>query len=441
MNKNGTGYRETQTLELKKSLSEKREIGETVSAFSNTNDGVILVGIAPDGEVVGVNAGKKSLEDLANLIKQNTNPKVYPSIEEHKIDGKDIIKILVSKADKKPVWFKGRAFQRVGRANHTMSPERIAELMTRSGQIPHWDERICEDADLNDIDADKVKWFLEKAKSERGSDIDPGTQIEEVLERLGLIREGQMTNAAILLFGKNPQRFFRQAETKCGRFRGTEPIDFIDMKEFGGSIIDQKENAVTFVMDHIEHRVRIVGTERVEEWEYPIEAIREAITNAICHRDYETPTNVQVRIFDDRIEVWGCGSLPHPLTVEDLERPHRSIPRNPVIGNCFFRIKFIEQWGTGTNRIISVCRSHGFSRPFFEQRADGLLVTLEKIKFGKEEKAIIDYLIKEESISTKKCMSLLNSSRGTAQRYISSLERRGIISRQGGGRNTHYVLT
>ncbi len=440
MNKSDIGHKETQEMEWKSSLSEKKEIGETVSAFSNTNDGVILVGVRPDGKVIGVPVGKKTLEDLANFIKQATDPNVYPDIKEYKIDGKEIIKVSVKEAIKKPVFYRKRAYQRVGRSNHGLSSDQIATLMTHSRQLPYWDESICEGASLKDIDADKIKWFVEKAKSERGSDISFDTQIEEVLKRLGLIQDRHMTNAAILLFGKEPQRFFRQAVTKCGRFKGTEPISFIDMKDFGGSIIDQRDNTIEFIKEHIEHHVRIVGTERIEEWEYPIEAIREAVTNAICHRDYEVPANVQVRVFDDRIEIWGCGSLPYPLTVEDLKRFHVSIPRNPLIGDCFFRIKFIEQWGTGTTRIISECRNHGLSVPFFEQRATGLLVTLGKIKLGKEEKAIIDYLMKKESISTKECTSLLSSSRGTAQRHLSSLKRRGIILQQGGGRSTHYVL-
>jgi len=156
-----------------------------------------------------------------------------------------------------------------------------------------------------DIDENKVRWFLEKAKYERRLDINPDIPDREALERLGLARNGRLTNAAILLFGNNPQRFFLMAETRCGRFKGTEPLEFIDMKVFGKSIIDQREDAIEFVKEHIALHAKIVETERKETWEYPIEAIREAITNGICHRDYQMSSNVQVRIFDDRIEIWG----------------------------------------------------------------------------------------------------------------------------------------
>jgi len=159
------------------------------------------------------------------------------------------------------------------------------------------------EAGLEDIDEDRVKQFLERAGFERRLDISPTISVEESLERLELIKNNKLTNAAVLLFGKNPQRFFMQTETRCARFKGTKPLEFIDMKVFRGNIIDQRDNAVEFVKEHIKLHAKIVGTERVETWEYPIEAIREAITNAICHRDYEISSNVQIRIFDDRIEI------------------------------------------------------------------------------------------------------------------------------------------
>ena len=168
--------------------------------------------------------------------------------------------------------------------------------------------------------------------------------------RLNLLRREKLTNAAILLFGKNPQKFFPQAEVKCARFKGTEPLEFIDMKIFGANIIDQREDALEFVKEHIKLQAKIVGTERVEKWEYPIEAIREAITNAVVHRDYEIQSNVQIRIFDDRLEVWGVGPLPKPLTIEDLKKKHKSILRNPLIEKCLYITIFLEKCPKNTNK-------------------------------------------------------------------------------------------
>jgi ATP-dependent DNA helicase RecG len=118
---------------------------------------------------------------------------------------------------------------------------------------------------------------------------------------------------------------------------------------------------------------------------YPPDAIREAIINAICHRDYEMQSNVQIRIFDDRIEVWGCGPLPEPLTLEDLKKKHRSILRNPLIGRCFFLTKYIEEWGTGTNRIVEWCLKYGLPEPIFEEASGSLVVTLRKYRVSDED--------------------------------------------------------
>jgi ATP-dependent DNA helicase RecG len=314
----------------------------------------------------------------------------------------------------------------------------------------HWDERICERATLEDIDVKKVKWFLKRAKYERRLNINPDISVSEALERLELTRNGRVTNATVLLFGKNPQRLFYQAETRCGRFKGVEPIEFIDMKDFGGSVIDQREDAVEFVKEHIKLHVKIVGTERVETWEYPIEAIREGITNAICHRDYEMSANVQVRIFDDRVEIWGCGPLPEPLTVEDLKRVHRSILRNRLIGKCFFLVKFIERWGTGTNRIIELCWDHGLPVPLFEEISGGLVVILRKETTEEflREKGLNDRQVKavtyvrdKGSISNKEYQELFGVSRATATRDLRSLEEKGIMERIGRGRrDSRYVL-
>ena len=312
------------------------------------------------------------------------------------------------------------------------------------------DKTLRKISQQNDINEEKVERFLRKAKFERRLEIDPTISVKEALKRMDLIKRNKLTNATILLFGKNPQQFFMQSEVRCARFRGTEPLEFIDMKVFVGNIIDQREDAVEFVKEHIKLHAKIVETERVETWEYPIEALREAITNAVCHRDYEISSNVQVRIFDDRIEVWGCGPLPKPLTVDDLRKKHDSILRNPLIGKCFFLIKFIEQWGTGTNRIISECLKYGLPEPLFEEVAGNLVVTFRKTKFtedylkqlGLNERQIkaIHYLKENKQITRRKYSSLFNCSTRTAFNDLQAMIDKKILKRKGKGKYTYYEM-
>lgn len=438
---------ESEILEFKSSLSRIKDVIKTISAFSNTKGGSIIIGADDKGKVIGVDIGKKTAESLANKIKQNTDPQVYPSISVKEIDSKKVIIIQVKESKSKPVFAFDRVYKRVGRSNHRVSSIEIKK-MALEGRKVYWDEQICEEAGLGDIDEEKVIRFLEKARFERRLDITPNISVREALERLNLIKNNKLTNAAILLFGKNPQKFFLQAETRCARFKGTKPLEFIDMKVFGGNIIDQREDSLEFVKEHIKLHAKIVGTERVETWEYPIAAIREAITNAVCHRDYRIASNVQVRIFDDRVEVWGVGPLPEPLTPEDLKGKHKSILRNPLIGKCFFLIKYIEEWGTGTNRIIEWCLKHGLPEPVFEEIAGSLVVTLRKYrisgeeleKFSERQRRAVEYLKVHKEMSRSGYVKLTGCSERTALRDLDELTKSGVVIRKGKGKKTRYQL-
>jgi ATP-dependent DNA helicase RecG len=440
---------ESQNIEFKDSLSLKREIGETVSAFSNTNGGTILIGVSDFGEIIGIEVGKMTLEDLANYMKMHTDPQIYPEINLCPVGDKNIIEVKVKENEEKPVFFKNHAFKRVSRTNQRISTSEMRRLAKEERKRLSFDEQICEEASLEDIDEEKVRNFFKKARYERRLDLDPDISAKETLEKLGMLKEEKITNAAILLFGKNPQKYFLQAETRCARFKGTKPLEFIDMKVFKGNIIDQREDALEFVKEHIKLQAKIVGTERVERWEYPIEAIREAISNAICHRDYKIKSNVQVRIFDDRIEIWGCGLLPEPLTPEDLKKKHRSILRNPLIGKSFFLIKFIEEWGTGTNRIIEWCLKYGLPEPIFEEASGSIVVTLKKYKISDEDleklnerqRKAVEYLLKHKRITNKEYREINPYiTDRTALTDLNDLVKKDIIAAKGEKKYRHYTL-
>ncbi len=302
---------------------------------------------------------------------------------------------------------------------------------------------------MADIDEGKVKWFLRKAKYERKLGIDEKTPVKEALKRLALFQNNRLTNAVILLFGKNPQKFFLPSETRCARFKGTEPLEFIDMKVFGGNIFDQRDSAVEFIKEHIKLHAKIVGTERIETWEYPVEAVREGITNAICHRNYGVQSNIQVRIFDDRIEIWNPGTLPEGLTIEKLKGKHESILRNPLVGKCFFLVKFIEHWGTGTNRIISETINHGLPEPVFEDTKTSFVLTFKKYKITDEvlaelnelQKKAIEYLRTRKKITSKDYMRINpDITDRTALNDFNAMIEKSIIRAVGEKKYRHYIL-
>ncbi len=298
------------------------------------------------------------------------------------------------------------------------------------------------------IDENSLRSFLEKASSERRMDIDAGLSLKDALEKLKLTKNAKLTNASILLFGKEPQKFFNQSEVKCARFKGNDTTSFLDIKEIKGNIIDQIPNIIKFIKEHIKLSAKIEGIKRVEKWEYPIEALREAVTNAICHRDYEDPGNAQIRIFDNRIEIWSPGLLPDGITPRILEESHRSIPRNRSIADCFFLIKYIEKWGTGTNRIITECKKHGLPKPKFEERAKSFVVVFSKltgdylISLGLNERQInaIEYLKERDRLTNKEYMELNSVSRNTASNELMKLVEKGILKQTGKGRGSYYEV-
>lgn len=332
-----------------------------------------------------------------------------------------------------------------------VTPEELERIILDKKKR-YFDSEICGTAGLEDIDNETVKWFLKRASYERNFDIDPETSVGDVLDRLELIKNGKLANAAILLFGKRPQKFFLQAETRCARFKGIKPVKpFVDMKVFDGSIIDQVDKSLGFVLEHIPMEVYLAGKpDREERYEYPPDAIREALTNAICHRDYETSSNVQIRIFDNRIEVWDCGSLPEPLTPEDLKKDRRSILRNPLISKSFFLLKYIEQWGTGTNDMIDMCLDWGLPEPLFEYVTGDLVVTfgksrltedfLEESELNERQKKAVEYVKENKEISNEIYRNINDIGKVIAVKELNELVNKTIFRTVGKARATKYVL-
>jgi ATP-dependent DNA helicase RecG len=187
---------ESQSLEFKESLKLKDEIGETVSAFSNSDGGIVVVGVSDSGGIPGVDIGKNTLEELANYIKRNTDPQIFPSVKIQEVGGKKVVMIEVKEGAEKPVFFKNHAYKRVGKTNQMISSSELRKLAKEGGGRVYWDERVCEDAGPEDVEAGVVKRFLGKARSERRLEVGPDIPVREALERLNLIKNNKLTNAA-----------------------------------------------------------------------------------------------------------------------------------------------------------------------------------------------------------------------------------------------------
>jgi len=340
---------ESETVEWKQSLGEWEEIVETCAAFATAQGGTIYIGIRPNGEYLGVQIGKGTIEDLVNKIKLNTDPPQFPTIITHGEESSSIVEITVKQNPVKPVWAFGRPMKRVGRTNQMLKREETQRLLEgTTGRT--WDALACPEFKVKDINQKAVRDFLDRSGMRKS------TPIGDVIRNLRFGDVQHLCNAAVLLFGKFPQRFFVEAKVKCARFIGGSQTHFLDERTIEGPILRQLDEAMAFVTRNTRQAIVITGKpERDIVPEYPETAVREAITNALCHRSYTDVGTIQVRIHDDRMEVWNPGSLPADLSLGALYGPHGSYPRNPLLASAVFRSRLIEQWGTGTLRIIEAC--------------------------------------------------------------------------------------
>jgi len=316
---------ESETVEFKQGFS--HEAIETAAAFANTKGGTILIGVKDNGQIVGMPIGKKTLIDWRNQISQSTEPSIYPEIDEIEIRDKTIVRILIKEYPLKPIAFRGRRFRRVKNSNYQMMPSEITEMHLQSTGNS-WDAVLARDNTLTDLDSEKVNEFV-KLSSENGRrKFKTDEHHIEILTKLELIKKNQPTWASILLFGKTPQSPLTQATVHCGRFKGETII--IDDRLILGSIIGQVEEAMDFIRKNINVEFRITGKpQRDEIWDYPLDALREAVINAICHRDYSKLSDIQIKIYNDFIQIWNPGFLPYGMTIDDLYDPyHPSMPRN-----------------------------------------------------------------------------------------------------------------
>jgi ATP-dependent DNA helicase RecG len=364
---------ESDRVEWKQSLGEWKEIVETCAAFATARGGTTYVGVASDGTPRIVQIGKGTQEDLANKIKLNTDPPQFPVIEMTGMETTRLLTIRVEESPIKPVWAFGRPVKRVGRTNQYLKRDEAHRLMTMTtGRT--WDALPCEMFTEKEIDRKAVRDYL------RRTGMKLSTPLDDLLKNLGMPETSSgYCNAAVLLFSKRPQSSLIETEVKCGRFEGTDSVNFLDERTIEGNILSQLDESLAFVRRNTRQAIRITGKpEREIVPEYPDEAVREALINALCHRDYASVGTVQVRIYDDRLEVWNPGRLPPDLSIEALYRQHASYPRNPRLAHALYRARLIEHWGTGTLRIVEACRGYDLDPEFLCQT--GCFITRLKKK-------------------------------------------------------------
>ena len=361
---------ESQTLEFKASFS--NEAVESIAAFSNTNGGTVLLGVADNGQIPGLNLTAEKLQQWVNEVKTKTTPSILPEAEILTLNAKAIAALRVTEYPIKPVAFKGRYYKRVGSANHLMSAEEVARYHYQTYNTS-WDYTIANEHGLQDISLEKVERFLTLANKTR--EIPLSDSPVATLKKLELLRADGISKACLLLF-MNGESLLTTIE--IGRFQ-TETL-IKDAKTIKTDIFSEIDSTLQFLVKHLNKRYIITGNpQREERWDYPLDALREIIINAIVHRDYSNSSDSVIKIFDDKIEFFNPGRLLGSLTIPKLLKgDYISTIRNKQIAQIFKEANIIEKYGSGIRRIIESFRKYGLPAPKFRETGEGFLVTVFK---------------------------------------------------------------
>ncbi len=439
---------EGQRLELKRQWTDRAL--EDISAFANTDGGRLMIGVEGSGKVVGFDGGDAEIQKIANLIHSRLG--LTPRIFVQEIENLPVLVIEVEPAQG-VIPYNGRYLRRVGSTNRDFTPQELANhMLRRSGQS--WDS-LPSSWGMEHCDLHAVQAFVQMAHARlpQASSSTP----ELLLQNLGLFREGKLTNAGVLLFTSRSQECFPQAMVRLGVFRS--PIDIVDSHDLEGNLFQQVELAMerfrrllTVRYDTTVTEPSLTGLQRREIWEYPLEALREAVINAIIHRDYLSTGHVQIRLYDDRLEVWNPGTLPPELSPDALRGPHGSFPRNPALARVFYFSGLIEQWGSGTLKILRLCKEQGLMEPLFEEHRACFRITFLKdpytperlLAMGLNERQIeaVLYAKRHGSISNKQYQELTKVSKRTASDELAYIVQKGVLIKTGGqrGRGTVYKV-
>ena len=430
--------RENQHTEFKESWHD--EYTRYISAFCNTEGGVLYIGIDDKGEVVGIEQPKKLIEKLPNFIAQKTG--IMPLIHLREKAGKEYLEIEVQPSAM-PISVHGRYYTRSGSVTSELQGNQLNMFLAAKMGLT-WESVIEEDFSLEDIDTDTVERFKLLAK-DRVPSIEQETDLLALMERLNLVVVGRFKRAAVVLFGKNVQRYVLQARIKIGKFLTDTEVLTTDIVE--GNLIQQVDRALDILRTkYLLSYISYEGIHRREKLVYPYEALREALLNSIIHREYFVSSEIQVRVYEDKLVI-GNEARFHDITVEDLSRPHPSRPHNKLIADVFYKAGFIESWGRGTQRIIDNCLAEGLSAPVYEHKMGFLYLTFSHERINERinelsdmEREVYQILREEPTIRQIDLANRLDLTEQYIRKLIKKLKEHGWIERIGARKNGYWRI-
>ena len=432
---------ESQNIEWKESWRD--DYLKWICGFANAAGGKIYIGMNDSGQVVGVADAKKLLEDIPNKVRDVLGIIVDVNLLEK--DGLEYIEIDVPPYSN-PINYKGQYHYRSGSTKQELKGAALNRfILQRTGR--HWDEFPIERAKVEELSASALNRFRKEAA--RSGRVDEGVlndNTEHLLHDLRLIDEdGHLNRAALLLFHPDPERFVFGAYIKIGFFRDDKGnLEFQD--EVHGALMEQVDKAMDLIKTkYLIYRISYEGISRRETPQFPVEAIRESLMNAVAHKDYASAVPIQISVLPDHITFWNAGQLPESWTTEKLFESHPSSPYNPLIANAFFRSGDIESWGRGYKRILEAVSAYKLLPPKLEMLS-GLMITyytdirsqLLAQRVDERYISVVEYAANNGRVTNSDVQNILGVSKPTASRILQQMN--GWLEMQGKvGKGTYYV--
>ena len=442
-------------LELKETLPSNEKIAKTVIAFANTAGGKLVIGVDDKLNIVGVDEDKifEYEEKISSVVSDLCYPNILPEIYAQNIEGKVVLVVEVFRGSLLPYYLKNKGklkgtYIRVGSTNRLADEKVITELQ-RQRLNKTYDEEENFEFSIDELDLEVI--YNEFSKINKSCDY-------EKLKNLKLIKEingsEYPTNALAITLGK-----FDNTMIKCARFKGTSKEIFIDKKEFDSNLFENLNSTIKFLQNHLNLSAKVEGLQLKEELEIPLLALREALLNAIIHRDYTRNSDIKVAIYDDIVEIVSPGNFPNGLSLDDV-MSGRSELRNKVVANLFRELKYIESWGSGIEKIKKLCNQ---SEVKFELKEEPSFVSVvfyrknipiengEKIPNSAEklpnnaelnfnEEKIIEFLQNSTKIVSEDVEKLLGVKERRAREILSNMAKKGILQKIGKTKGSYYIL-
>ncbi|GHS84682.1 ATP-dependent DNA helicase [Bacteroidia bacterium] len=436
---------ESQNIEYKSSWHE--DYLDWICGFANAQGGKIYIGKDDSSNVIGITDYKDLMEKIPNKIKNQLG--ITAEVNLLQEDGKHYIEIVVQPYSV-PISLRGRYFYRSGSVKQELIGAALNEFLLERIGKKWWDSVPVPNVQVEDLKADTFTFFKEKGIKSSRIDADSRNDTPlQVLENLKLVDKNLLNRAAVVLFHPDPEKFVSGAYIKIGFFRTDSDLLFQD--EIHGNLFEQVEKTMDFLLTkYTKALISYEGLTRVETYEYPKDALREALLNAVAHKDYTGPYPIQISVYADKIMMWNYGRLPENWTIEDLLDKHSSQPRNPDIATAFFRSGYVESWGRGMDKMKNLCLEAKIPVPQFSCKGNDFWTIFRKDIYNKEDlselglnerqiKAVL-YVKEKGKITNGEYQEINEISERTASRDLEDLMNKEIFTREGDGKNTYYKI-